>query len=248
MAAAIVLLRLVRRHRHDPRGRAAWRSAAMPLPLLALWIDRLARRDRRGADRDRDPGRRGPRPPAAGRQPGAGQRRRRRPRRARRAARRAAQQPGRSGCRRPGRRDARVHDRGGDRRRRGAILRSMRPLQRLEVSRGLGRAAIAVAVIACRRRDRRRGPDRALRRVQGAADGRGARRRGGGPASRRRQRPLAVLGDGGRRLRERTGQGRRRGRLRALLARAPRDCPRSPPARTRCSSRRWPSSASSVSR
>ena len=80
-------------------------------------------------------------------------------------------------------------------------------------------------------RDRRRGrrradrdrPDPAVRRVQGAAERGGPGQRRGGAAARRRQRPLPVLGDRGRRVREQADRRGRRQRLHALLVRASRD-------------------------
>ena len=100
-----------------------------------------------------------------------------------------------------------------------------------------------------RRRDRRGvvvdRPGRAVRRLQGSrrpatelADGRDR------PAARRRQRPLPVLGDGGRRLRR---APRSAASARATTRPTGSSIARSrssPPARTRCSSRPWPSSAS----
>ena len=209
MAAAIVLL--------------AWFAAASAVAMVAVaggrraaggdagaLDDRLARRDHRRGARDRDPGRDRPGAHAAARQPRLGglagaavaDRDRREPRR-------AAQQPGR-----PRRRPVRATRCcaitllvvGGGRWPSATLLdgrcRRSRDLARASAgSRSSApRSSRSSRIVAAR-------PDRAVRRVQGrrrpAADARVRRRR---PAARRRQRPLPVLGDRGRRLRERAGR------------------------------------------
>ena len=99
--------------------------------------------------------------------------------------------------------------------------------------------AVLVAVVAA-------DPVAAVGRLQGGADRRGAGERRRRPAARRRQRPLPVLGDGGRRLRRarRSAASERAATRRTGSSTGTSRSPR--PARTRCSSRRWPSSGSSA--
>ena len=106
--------------------------------------------------------------------------------------------------------------------------------------------AAAVAVAGADRRSTRSSGSTSSRQPPHGTELRVERR--GRPAARRRQRPLPVLGDGGRRLRRGAGRAASaRAATRPTGSSTARS--RSPrPARTRCSSRRWPSSGSSGSR
>ena len=96
-------------------------------------------------------------------------------------------------------------------------------LERFAIPRDVGRIAVVGVVVVALGAAGPDRPDRAVRRVQGAADGRGARRRRRRPPAGRGQRPVPVLGDRGRRVRELPDRRGRRERIHALLVRAPGD-------------------------
>ena len=96
-------------------------------------------------------------------------------------------------------------------------------LQRFEVSRDVGRVAVAAVVVAAIVAVIAIDPVEQFDEFKAPPTGQELSSRRRRPAARRRQRPLPVLGDRGGRVRERPGRRRRRERLHALLARASRD-------------------------